>query len=55
MIVQDQLSPEVLASTLIELAAEPETIARMEQAARNLAREDAAEATVDIIEELARD
>ena len=55
MIVQDELSPEVLASTLIELAAEPETIARMEQAARNLAREDAAEATVDIIEELARD
>lgn len=55
MIVQDQLSPEVLASTLIELAAEPETIARMEQAAKNLAREDAAEATVDIIEELARD
>ena len=55
MIVQDQLSPEVLASTLAALASSPETIANMEQAAKKLAREDAASATVDIIEELARD
>jgi UDP-N-acetylglucosamine--N-acetylmuramyl-(pentapeptide) pyrophosphoryl-undecaprenol N-acetylglucosamine transferase len=55
MIVQDQLSPEVLASTLADLTSSPETIANMEQAAKKLSREDAASATVDIIEELARD
>jgi len=55
MIIQDQLSPEGLASTLAELSNSPETIAKMEQAAKNLSREDAAGATVDIIEELARD
>jgi len=55
MIVQDQLSPEGLASVLAELSNSPETIAKMEQAAKNLSREDAAGATVDIIEELARD
>jgi len=55
MLAQDQLTPESLASTLSELAASPETIVSMEKAARQLAREDAAEATVDIIEELARD
>ena len=55
MLVQDQLSPESLASALNELAKSPETIASMEKAARQLAREDAAEATVNIIEELARD
>ena len=55
MIIQDQLSPEGLASALAELSNSPETIAKMEQAAKNLSREDAAGATVDIIEELARD
>lgn len=55
MLVQDQLTPETLAATLRELADSPETIASMETAARKLAREDAAEATVNIIEELARD
>jgi len=55
MLVQDQLTPELLASTLNDLASSPETIAAMETAARKLAREDAAEATVNIIEELARD
>jgi len=55
MLAQDQLTPESLASTLSELAAAPKTIVSMEKAARQLAREDAAEATVDIIEELARD
>jgi UDP-N-acetylglucosamine--N-acetylmuramyl-(pentapeptide) pyrophosphoryl-undecaprenol N-acetylglucosamine transferase len=55
MLIQDQLTPESLASTLRELADSPEEVASMEKAARGLAREDAAEATVDIIEELARD
>jgi UDP-N-acetylglucosamine--N-acetylmuramyl-(pentapeptide) pyrophosphoryl-undecaprenol N-acetylglucosamine transferase len=55
MLAQDQLTPESLASVLTELANSPETIASMEKAARDLAREDAAEATVNIIEELARD
>jgi UDP-N-acetylglucosamine--N-acetylmuramyl-(pentapeptide) pyrophosphoryl-undecaprenol N-acetylglucosamine transferase len=55
MLVQDGLTPELLASTLTHLAGSPEKIAAMEKAARKLAREDAAERTVDIIEELARD
>lgn len=55
MLVQDQLTPETLAGTLRELADSPETIASMEKAARGLARKDAAEATVNIIEELAKD
>jgi UDP-N-acetylglucosamine--N-acetylmuramyl-(pentapeptide) pyrophosphoryl-undecaprenol N-acetylglucosamine transferase len=55
MLTQDQLTPESLASTLRELADSPEEIASMEMAARGLAREDAAETTVDIIEDLARD
>ena len=55
MLAQDQLTPESLAAALSELAESPETIASMEKAARQLAREDAAEATVDIIEQLARD
>jgi UDP-N-acetylglucosamine--N-acetylmuramyl-(pentapeptide) pyrophosphoryl-undecaprenol N-acetylglucosamine transferase len=55
MIAQDRLSPAVLAATLTELANAPESIVQMENAARQLAREDAAETTVDIIEELARD
>ena len=55
MITQDKLSPEVLASTLTELTNSPGTIAEMEKAAKKIARENAAEATVDIIEDLARD
>lgn len=55
MLTQDELTPASLAAALTELAASPETIASMENAARKLARKDAAEATVDIIEELARD
>jgi UDP-N-acetylglucosamine--N-acetylmuramyl-(pentapeptide) pyrophosphoryl-undecaprenol N-acetylglucosamine transferase len=55
MLVQDQLTPESLADEITQLAAAPETISAMENAARKLARKDAAEATVDIIEELARD
>lgn len=55
MLIQDQLTPETLADTLRDLSESPETIESMEKAARTLAREDAAEATVNIIEELARD
>lgn len=55
MINQDDLTPESLANMLSELADSPAKIAEMEFAAKKLAREDAAEATVDIIEELARD
>ena len=55
MLIQDQLTPESLADEITQLAAAPETISAMENAARKLARKDAAEATVDIIEELARD
>jgi UDP-N-acetylglucosamine--N-acetylmuramyl-(pentapeptide) pyrophosphoryl-undecaprenol N-acetylglucosamine transferase len=55
MIIQDDLSPELLARTLTDLANSPESITGMEKAAKKLAREDAAEATVNIIEELARD
>ena len=54
MLLQDQLTPELLASTLTELANSPNTLAKMESAAKGLAREDAAEATVDSIEGLAR-
>jgi UDP-N-acetylglucosamine:LPS N-acetylglucosamine transferase len=46
---------QTLADSLTELSNSPDTIVSMENAARKLARADAAEATVDIIEELARD
>ena len=55
MLIQDQLSPQSLAAALNDLAKSPDAIHAMESAARKLARKDAAEATVDIIEELARD
>lgn len=52
MIVQQDLTGEVLADTITALAGAPETVSAMETAARNLARPDAAAAAVDIIEEL---
>jgi UDP-N-acetylglucosamine:LPS N-acetylglucosamine transferase len=55
MLVQDQLNGESLAAALTDLVRSPDAVHAMESAARKLAREDAAEATVDIIEELARD
>ena len=55
MIIQDELTPEILAQTLTDMAGSPERINQMEAAAKKLARQDAAQATVDIIEELARD
>jgi UDP-N-acetylglucosamine--N-acetylmuramyl-(pentapeptide) pyrophosphoryl-undecaprenol N-acetylglucosamine transferase len=53
MILQRDLTPEVLAAEIAALAADPEAIGKMEDAARRLARRDAAEATVGIMEELA--
>ena len=55
MLVQDHLTPESLAAAIRDLAGSPETIESMGKAARKLARQDAAEATVNIIEELAQD
>jgi UDP-N-acetylglucosamine--N-acetylmuramyl-(pentapeptide) pyrophosphoryl-undecaprenol N-acetylglucosamine transferase len=53
MILQQDLSGERLAQELTSLVREPERITKMEQAARSLARGDAAKAVVDMIEELA--
>jgi UDP-N-acetylglucosamine--N-acetylmuramyl-(pentapeptide) pyrophosphoryl-undecaprenol N-acetylglucosamine transferase len=54
MILQKDLTGESLAREIKALVDSPETIAGMERAAKKLARSDAAEATVDLIEELAR-
>jgi UDP-N-acetylglucosamine--N-acetylmuramyl-(pentapeptide) pyrophosphoryl-undecaprenol N-acetylglucosamine transferase len=54
MVLQRDLSGESLANEIISLINSPEKISAMETAAKNLAREDAAEVTVDIIEKLAR-
>lgn len=53
MILQKDLSGEVLARQISELIAEPEAITAMEKAAKEMARSDAAEATVALIESLA--
>lgn len=53
MILQQDLSGEALAKEISDLVAAPDAIATMEEAAKKLARSDAAEATVDLIEELA--
>lgn len=52
MILQQDLSGERLAQEIARLAREPERTNAMEQAARKLARGDAAAAVVDMIEEL---
>jgi UDP-N-acetylglucosamine--N-acetylmuramyl-(pentapeptide) pyrophosphoryl-undecaprenol N-acetylglucosamine transferase len=54
MILQKDLSGESLAKEIIELIGKPEKITEMETSAKKLAKSDAAEATVDLIEELAR-
>ncbi|MFN0279614.1 MAG: undecaprenyldiphospho-muramoylpentapeptide beta-N-acetylglucosaminyltransferase [Pyrinomonadaceae bacterium] len=54
MIVQKDLSGETLAKEIKTLIESPATINEMESAARHLGRSDAAEKTVDIIEELKR-
>lgn len=53
MILQQDLSGERIAREIIELAQEPAEVSAMEEAARRLARGDAAAAAVNIIEELA--
>jgi len=52
MILQQDLSGERLAQEIATLVSEPERIAGMEQAARKLARGDAAAAVVDLVEKL---
>ncbi len=54
MILQRDLSGESLANEIIKLINSPETISQMEASAKSLARRDAAEVTVDLIEKLAR-
>lgn len=52
MLLQRDLNGESLANEIIDLINSPEKITAMETAAKNLARRDAAEATVDLIEGL---
>jgi UDP-N-acetylglucosamine--N-acetylmuramyl-(pentapeptide) pyrophosphoryl-undecaprenol N-acetylglucosamine transferase len=52
MILQQELSGKELAEEIKRLVAEPEQISRMEMAARDLSRGDAAAAVVDLLEEL---
>ncbi len=52
MLLQRDLSGDVLAAAISELISSPDKITQMERAAKRLAREDAAEATVDLIEDL---
>src|SRR5688572_5704885 len=53
MLVQADLNGESLAKMIVELIEAPDEVSEMEQAAKKLGRKDAAEATVDLIEELA--
>lgn len=53
MILQAELSGERLAREIIELVENPDRVTSMEEAARKLARGDAAQAAVDLIEKLA--
>ncbi len=53
MMVQADLTGESLAKMIVELIEAPDEVSEMEQAAKKLGRKDAAEATVDLIEELA--
>ena len=52
MLVQTDLSGESLSQAIIELIESPDLVSKMEEAARKLGRADAAEATVDLIEQL---
>ncbi len=53
MILQKDLTGETLAKNIHELIRSPDAITMMEEAAKTLARKDAAEATVNLIEDLA--
>jgi UDP-N-acetylglucosamine--N-acetylmuramyl-(pentapeptide) pyrophosphoryl-undecaprenol N-acetylglucosamine transferase len=52
MILQPELSGERIAREILELVENPARVTRMEEAARSLARGDAAVATVDLMEKL---
>jgi UDP-N-acetylglucosamine--N-acetylmuramyl-(pentapeptide) pyrophosphoryl-undecaprenol N-acetylglucosamine transferase len=52
MILQDELTGERLATEIAALVKAPDELTRREEASRQLARGDAAAATVDLIEEL---
>jgi len=52
MILQKNLTGEVLANEIMTLLKEPDLVSRMEEASRKLARHDAAGATVEMIEKL---
>jgi UDP-N-acetylglucosamine--N-acetylmuramyl-(pentapeptide) pyrophosphoryl-undecaprenol N-acetylglucosamine transferase len=52
MILQKDLTGETLAKEILELISAPDGITTMEEAAKRMARSDAAEATVDLIESL---
>jgi UDP-N-acetylglucosamine--N-acetylmuramyl-(pentapeptide) pyrophosphoryl-undecaprenol N-acetylglucosamine transferase len=54
MILQSDLSGERLAAEIANLAADPNDITRLGRAAKTMARSDAAEVTVDLIDGLAR-
>lgn len=54
MILQSELGGQKLAAEIAELVSSPEKITAMETAAKGMGREDAAEKTADIIEELKR-
>ncbi len=53
MVLQKNLTGESLAKEIIELIESPEKITRMENSAKKMAKADAAEVTVDLIEGLA--
>ncbi|MDH3493067.1 MAG: UDP-N-acetylglucosamine--N-acetylmuramyl-(pentapeptide) pyrophosphoryl-undecaprenol N-acetylglucosamine transferase, partial [Acidobacteriota bacterium] len=52
MVLQKDLNGEALAKLIIEFIESPEKIEKMEKAARKLAKRDAAEKAVDLIEDL---
>lgn len=54
MLVQAELSGERLAALITDLIESPDALTSMEKAARKLGRANAAEATVDLIDELAK-
>ena len=55
MILQKDLTGAGLAKQIIELIESPAELTEMEASARKLAKADAAEVTVDLIEKLAAD
>lgn len=54
MILQKDLTGELLASEIAAMVGAPERVTRMEEASRKLARHDAAAATVELIEKVTR-